>query len=229
MGLLASALAHELNQPLGAILRNAETAEILLREPSPDLEELRAIVTDILQDDRRAAAVIDRLRALLKRRSVELCPIALEGMVQDVIALVRPSASARRTALDCVVAPNLPPAVGDRVHLSQVLLNLIVNGMDAMDEGQAQVRRVTVAARAIAGGMIEVSVTDSGRGLSSQVISKVFDPFFTTKSTGMGMGLPICHTIIEAHGGRIWAENNADGRGATFRFTLPSAKGGCAP
>jgi signal transduction histidine kinase len=228
LGLLASALAHELSQPLGAILRNAETAEILLREPAPDIEELRAIVTDVLHDDRRAAAVIDRLRALLKRRSVELHPIALDAMVQDVIALVRASASARHTALDCVVAANLPTAAGDRVHLSQVLLNLIVNGMDAMDEAQEQVRRVTVGARAVGDGMIEVWVTDAGRGLQSQEIAKVFDAFFTTKSNGMGMGLPICRTIIEAHGGRIWAENNADGRGATFRFTLPAATRGSA-
>ena len=229
MGLLASALAHELNQPLAAILRNAETAELLLREPAPDIEELRAIVTDILHDDRRATAVIDRLRALLKRRKVELQPIALDDMVQDVIALVRGSASARHMALDCVVAAGLPAAAGDRVHLSQVLLNLIVNGMDAMDEAQEQVRRVRVEARADADGMIEVSVTDSGRGLSPQEIGKVFDPFFTTKSKGMGMGLLISRTIIEAHGGRIWAENNADGRGATFRFTLPAATAGSAP
>jgi len=226
MGLLASALAHELNQPLAAILRNAEAAELLLREPAPDIDELRDIVTDILHDDRRAAAVIDRLRALLKRRSVEMHPIGVDGMVQEVLALVRASASARHTALDCVVAPDLPAAAGDRVHLSQVLLNLIVNGMDAMDEAQEQVRRVTVGARADANGMIEVSVTDAGRGLRSQEIGKVFDPFFTTKSTGMGMGLPISRTIIEAHGGRIWAENNADGRGATFRFTLPAAPAG---
>ena len=226
MGLLASALAHELNQPLAAILRNAEAAELLLNEPVPDIDEVRDIVTDILRDDRRAAAVIDRLRALLKRRTVELHPIAVDGMVQDVIALVRASASARHTALDCVVAPNLPAAAGDRVHLSQVLLNLIVNGMDAMDEAQEQVRRVTVGARAAADGMIEVSVTDAGPGVQSQDIGKVFDPFFTTKSNGMGMGLPISRTIIEAHGGRIWAENNANGRGATFRFTLPTATGG---
>ena len=226
MGLLASALAHELHQPLGAILRNAEAAELLLREPAPDIEELRAIVADILHDDHRAAAVIDRLRALLKRRSVELLPIALDGLVQDVFALVRASASARQTALDFVVAPGLPAVAGDRVHLSQVLLNLIVNGVDAMDEAQAQVRRVTVEARAAANGMIEVSVTDAGRGLSAQEIGKVFEPFFTMKSKGMGMGLPICRSIIEAHGGTIWAENNANERGATFRFTLPVATGG---
>jgi len=225
MGLLATALAHELNQPLAAILRNAEAAELLLREPAPDINELREIVADILQDDQRAAAVIDRLRALLKRRSVELHPIALDGMVQDVIALVRASASARHMALDCVMAPNLPAAAGDRVHLSQVLINLIVNGMDAMDEAQEQVRRVTVGARPAGDGMIEVSVTDAGPGLRPQEIGKVFDPFFTTKSNGMGMGLPISRTIVEAHGGRIWAENNADGRGATFRFTLPAAAG----
>lgn len=226
MGLLASALAHELNQPLSAILRNAEAAEILLREPVPDTEELRAIVTDILQDDRRAGNVIDRLRTLLKRGSLELQPIALHSMVQDVVGLVRASASARRTSIDCVMPLDLPRAAGDRVHLSQVLINLIVNGMDAMDEGQDQVRRVTVEVRAAANGMIEVSVKDAGRGLGSEEIRKLFDPFYTTKSNGMGMGLPICRTIIEAHGGRIWAENNADGRGATFRFTLHAATEG---
>jgi signal transduction histidine kinase len=132
-------------------------------------------------------------------------------MVQDVIALVRPSAAARRTTLDAVVAQNLPPAAGDRVHLSQVLLNLIVNGMDAMEEVQEQVRRITVEARAGGNGMIEVSVADAGRGLSSQELRNLFDPFFTTKSNGMGMGLPICRTIIEAHGGHIWARTTPMG------------------
>ena len=129
-------------------------------------------------------------------------------------------AVARHVALDCVIAPELPLVSGDRVHLSQVLLNLTMNGMDAIQASSADVKRVVIGARRSAQGKVEVAVTDSGPVVSPEVIDRVFDPFFTTKSSGMGIGLSISRTIVEAHGGRLWAEAGAEGRGITFRFTL---------
>jgi C4-dicarboxylate-specific signal transduction histidine kinase len=225
LGRLASALAHELSQPLGAILRNAEAAELLLRRPTADVDELRAIVADIRRDDSRAGEVIDRMRALIKRGSVEMRPLALAELVQDVFSLVHSDAMARHVVLDSAVPPELPLVAGDRVHLSQVLLNLIINGMDAMETCQANARRLVIRARSAAERTIEVAVTDCGRGVPHELVEKVFDPFFTTKSGGLGIGLPVSRTIIEAHGGRLWAEQNADRRGLTFRFTLRQAAG----
>jgi len=225
LGQLASALAHELSQPLGAILRNAEAAEIHLNSPAPDLQELREIVSDIRKDDRRAGDVIEQMRALIKRRTLEMHPLPLNELVQDVISLVHSDAVERHVALDYVVAPGLPLVAGDRVHLSQVLLNLIINGMDAIQSSPASsAKRVVIEARPKEEGKVEVAVTDSGPGVPPEVIAKVFDPFYTTKSGGLGMGLPISRTIIEAHGGRLWAEPAPSGRGLTFRFTLAEAQ-----
>ena len=228
LGQLASSLAHELSQPLGAILRNTEAAELLLQSASPDVDELRAIIADIHKDDHRASEVIDRLRSLLKRRSMESHALDMGSLVDEVVALVRFDSAARGVKLETNVPTDLPPVRGDRVHLLQVVLNLIINGMDAINGEPDHQRRVTLNARSDENGMVEVAVSDSGHGVPPDTLSRVFDPFFTTKPKGMGMGLPISRTIIEAHGGRIWAENNVD-RGATFRFTLAVAKAGDAP
>ena len=225
LGQLASALAHELSQPLSAILRNAEAAEIHLGNPAPDLDELREIVADIRKDDQRAGDVIEQMRSLIKRRTLQMYPLALNEVVEDVISLVHSDALARHVALDYVMTPGLPLVSGDRVHLSQVLLNLIINGMDATQASPAYNKRVVIEAHPREEGRVEVAVTDSGPGLPAGVIDKVFDPFYTTKSGGLGMGLPISRTIIEAHGGRLWAERAPGGCGLTFRFTLAQAQG----
>jgi C4-dicarboxylate-specific signal transduction histidine kinase len=222
MGQLASSLAHELNQPLGAILRNAEAGEMLLQSEKPDLKELRAIVTDIRKDDQRAAMVIDRMRALLKRRGLGSNRLNSRDWLEDTIALARPDAAARKVNLRLELAPDLPEVRGDRVHLQQVLLNLLLNGMDAMEGLTNLDRQVIVHAEEIGNGSLEVTVTDCGTGIQGDKVSQVFEPFFTTKPEGLGMGLAISKTIIEAHGGTIRAQNNAR-RGATFTFTLPAA------
>jgi signal transduction histidine kinase len=226
LGQLASALAHELAQPLGAILRNAEAAELQLQKPAPDLEELRVILGDIRKDDSRAGEVIERMRAMIKRRSVETRALPVEDLLRDTIALTHAEAVSRHVRLDWSVDPGLPPVAADRVHISQVLLNLVINGMDALESSPSDAKRILIEARAGSHRTVEVVVTDSGPGISPELIERIFDPFFTTKAHGMGMGLPVSRTIVEAHGGRLWAEPNKAGRGLKFRFTLPCAARG---
>jgi len=223
MGQLASSLAHEINQPLGAILRNAEAAELFMQDKSPDLDEVRAILADIRKDDQRAGNVIDRMRGMLKRRSLDKRPVDVGELVREVAALVRSDAAARHITLELTVAEHLPAVLGDPVHLQQVLLNLIVNGMDALNGATRGDRRVWVTAALDGPKIVEIAVRDSGPGIPADQLTHIFDPFFTTKPEGMGMGLPISRSIIEAHNGRLWAENRT-GEGASFRFTLPIAE-----
>jgi C4-dicarboxylate-specific signal transduction histidine kinase len=220
LGQLASALAHELSQPLGAILRNAEAAEIMLQESSPDWEEIRSIVDDILRDDQRAGQVIDKLRALLKKGSLDVQEIDLSEVIHEVLALLKTSATSRHVKLISTVEPELPLIMGDRIHLQQVLLNLMVNAMDALGDEGAGERVVRVMAGLLDSSTVEVRVCDSGPGIDSENLGRLFEPFFTTKTSGMGMGLPVSKTIIEAHKGKLWAENLPQG-GACFCFTVP--------
>ncbi len=222
LGTLSSSLAHELNQPLGAILLNSEAAELMLRRPDPDLAELREIIGDIQRDDRRAADVIDRLRKLLKRQQLDLLPLSVEGLVQDVAALLGSDAVARQVTLQSECETGIPVIRADKVHLSQVLINLVINGMDAVAELPAAQRRVALRAH-LGAEVVELSVEDSGPGIHADLLERIFEPFFTTKPNGMGMGLSVSSTIIKAHGGRIWAENVAGG-GTIFRVALPVHK-----
>ena len=222
MGQLASALAHELNQPLGAILRNAEAAELFLQANPPELREVAAILEDIRKDDHRAGEVIDRMRALLKRREFQWSELDLNALAEEVASLVRLDAETRKVKLALDLAPSTLLVRGDRVQLQQVLLNLLLNAMDAMNESVEEERRVSVSTRLI-DGQAEVTVRDTGPGVSEESLKHLFEPFFTTKPNGMGMGLAISQTIIGVHGGRITAENNRD-RGAAFRVTLPTSE-----
>lgn len=222
MGQLASALTHELNQPLGAILRNAEAAELFLQNNPPNLREIRAILTDIRRDDKRAGNVIDRMRALYQRRSLVQGSLDLCELVADTIALTETDAAARHVKVSVEMPPHLPAAQGDRVHLQQVLLNLILNGMDAMTAVPKGRRMLTVSASETKNGNLQVAVTDRGTGIAPEDAARIFEPFFTTKINGMGMGLAISQTIIEAHGGDIWMESKGT-EGTTFTFILPQA------
>jgi signal transduction histidine kinase len=223
MSQLASSLAHELNQPLGAILRNAEAGELFLQGPSPDLDELRAILADIRKDDQRAGAVIDRMRALMDQRSSERHPADLGLLAGDTLTLVRVDAEQRRVRLSLLADPTLPPVHADPVQLQQVLLNLLLNAMDALGDHPPATRLVALRVRPV-GATIEVAVSDTGHGIPADQLPRVFEHFFSNKPKGLGMGLAISRDIIVAHGGRLWAENNEAG-GATFTFSLPAAAG----
>jgi PAS domain S-box-containing protein len=220
LGQLASSLAHELSQPLGAILRNAEAAGMVLESKSPDFEELKEIVTDILRDDRRARDVVDRLRTMLRRRPAELAPVAAHSLLEDVVALVRADAASRDIAIELLPSHDLPEVSGDRVQLIQVLLNLALNAMDAVGEQPSIQRNVTLGARTTQDGQVEFSVADAGPGIPPEFARKIFEPFFTTKPSGMGIGLAISRTIAEAHGGSLTMETQPQG-GTTVFLTLP--------
>jgi signal transduction histidine kinase len=223
MAHLATSLAHELNQPLGAILRNAEAGELFLRDPSPDLVEVGAILADIRKDDQRAGEVIDRMRGMLKRSEVEPRPLDFALLAGEVVALVGPDAALRRVCLALEADPALPPVQGDRVQLQQVLINLILNALDAVDGNPPATRLVRVRARH-AGACVELAVSDTGCGIPGDRLPKVFEPFVSSKPNGLGLGLAISRSIIEAHGGRLWAENSPAG-GATFTCALPVVEG----
>ena len=217
MGQLASSLAHELAQPLGAILLNASTAERILDHETPDLDALRAILVYIRGDDKRAGDVIARLRTLLKRRSFVARPLLVGDLLGTVVTLTRRDCTARKVTLEVATPPGLPAVMGDSVQLQLVLISLVLNATDAVADLPADRRHVAVRAARHENGGVEFAVSDSGPGIESEQLAHLFEPFFTTKPGGMGIGLAISRTIIEAHGGCIWAENNAR-EGATVRF-----------
>jgi C4-dicarboxylate-specific signal transduction histidine kinase len=224
LGQLASALAHELVQPLTASAANVGAARMELESAQPDLVELRAILDDVDRDDSRAVDIITRMRRFSQRRAIEMQPLAVEDLVQDVISLVHAEATSKHAVVALVMEPGLPRVLGDRVHLSQVLLNLLMNGIHAVESRPIDERSIVIEARADdAKGEVELAVRDSGPGVPDNLADEVFKPFFTTKSNGMGMGLALSRTIIEAHGGRLWTERMAQQDGAVFRFTLKRA------
>ncbi|MBI5386542.1 MAG: PAS domain S-box protein [Verrucomicrobia bacterium] len=218
-GQLAASLAHELNQPLTAILSNAQAAQRFADHPSPDLDEVRAALHDIIQDDQRAAQVIQRLRALFRKDRPERAAVDLNRLIEETLALLRSELVLKGVRLHLDLAPTLPPVLGNRVELQQVLLNLTMNAVEAMTATEPGARSLGVTTARVEPARAQVSIRDTGPGLAAAHLERLFEPFFTTKAAGMGMGLPICRSIIEAHGGRLEAANHADG-GALFGFTL---------
>jgi two-component system sensor kinase FixL len=220
MGELSGSLAHELNQPLTAILSNAQAAQNLLACDVVDLEAMREILTDIVADDKRAAAVIRRLRSLLRKGDPEFAPLAINEIVGEVAWLVRSDALLRNVSMSLELAPELPSVLGDRVQLQQVVLNLVLNGLEALRPLWAGGQTLVIRTARDDGTSVTVAVQDSGAGIDEKDTDRIFQPFYTTKGEGLGMGLAIARTIVDAHGGRLAAANNEHG-GATVQFTLP--------
>jgi two-component system sensor kinase FixL len=220
MGELAGSLAHELNQPLSAILSNAQAAEHYLSGDALNLDEVRSIMHDIVDSDKRASEIIRRIHVLVKKETPQFAPLDPAALIHEIVRLVQGDAASRRVRLAVDVEPDLPTVRGVRVQVQQVLLNLLLNAFAAMKHCPEHDRQVLVRAALDDDGMVRTSVRDRGTGLPPDSIEKVFRPFFTTKHDGLGMGLSISRSIIELHDGRLWGENNPD-RGATFSFTLP--------
>jgi len=221
LGELSSSLAHELTHPLTAILSNAQAAQRFLADDNVDLDEVREILNDIVTQDQRAGDVIHSLRLMLKKGELqEHCDdVDLNEVILDVVNLMRSDLINRNVTLDTDLAQKLPAITGDRVQLQQVLLNLALNGCEAMADYNSSERRLLIASQ-WENGAVRVSVADRGSGIPEEKMQQVFERFFTTKKEGMGLGLSVCRTIIDAHRGKIWATNDA-GCGATFHFSLP--------
>jgi two-component system, LuxR family, sensor kinase FixL len=221
LGELAGSLAHELNQPLTAILSNAQAAQRFLATEPVNLAEVREILHDLVEDNHRASEVIRKIRALVKKGELEAAPLSIASVIRDVALLVHSDAIVRGIRVRVVVTPELPPVHGDKVQLQQVVLNLLLNAFDALESCPALDREVAIEVIPEGGDLIRVAVRDGGTGLAGNTLDKLFLPFVTSKRDGLGLGLSISRSIVEMHGGRIWAQNN-ENRGATFYFTLPT-------
>ncbi len=223
MGELTASLAHELNQPLTAILNNAQVAQRLVTAEPIDVVEMREILNDIVSDDKRAADVIRRLRLLLKKGDLEYVSLDLNEVVTEVARLVMSDAAIRNVAMRLETATGLPRVRGDRVQLQQVVLNLVLNGLDAMREPGTHEGSLVIRTLSDGAGLVGVAVQDTGPGIAAKDADHIFTVLYTTKAEGIGMGLAIARTIVDAHGGRLTTANNPQG-GATFQFTLPVEK-----
>jgi PAS domain S-box-containing protein len=220
LGELTASIAHEVNQPLAGVVTNAEAGLRWLRRETPDLDAACRSVEWIINDGNRASEVIRRVRALAKKTNIEKVPLDINDLVREVIPLVQRQLMSHRVSLQMELAPALPTILGDRVQLQQVLINLVMNGIEAMQSVTDRPRELVIRSRQNEPQPVLVSVTDCGVGISAENAERLFNAFFTTKSGGMGMGLSICRSIVEAHDGRLWATANLP-HGATFQFTLP--------
>jgi two-component system sensor kinase FixL len=220
LGELSGSLAHELNQPLTAILSNAQAAQRFLMRDRPDLAEVRNILDDIVAEEKRAGDIIQRLRLLLKKGEIQRLALDLNKVIYEVLKLLHSDLVNHGVAVNLDLDRTLPPVMGDRIQLQQVLLNLIMNTCEAISRQNEKNCKLVIRTEQIENNRARIAVVDQGSGIPDELIDSIFEPFFTTKTHGMGLGLTICRTIITAHGGRLWAVNN-NHAGATFYFTLP--------
>ena len=223
MGEVVASIAHEVNQPLFAIVSNARAAGALLSQGKPDLAEIGAALEDIVQDANRASAIIARVRTFLQRKPTEHLPVDPNAVVDAVRAFLGPELARRRVKLDLHLASGLPPVLGDAVQLQQVLVNLLMNGADAMESVDPNNRVLRVETASERGSRVRLEVSDAGPGMDPEARARLFEPFFTTKASGLGMGLAICRSIVEAHGGRI-RPLERPGPGTTLQILLPARR-----
>ncbi len=223
VGELASSIAHEINQPIGAIAVNGETGLHWLERTPPNIERAKSALERTVRDARRASAIVLRVRGMVAKTGPELVTLDVNAVIQDVIGFLEDDSRRAKVTIRTRLDSGLPPVLGDPIQLQQVLLNLVVNGMDAMRTNPARARTLTLCSSLAAPESIEVTVEDRGSGIDPAAIEQVFAPFFTTKASGVGLGLSITRSIVEAHGGRIWAES-AQPSGTRFRFVLPVAQ-----
>jgi PAS domain S-box-containing protein len=224
VGELTSSIAHELNQPLGAIVTNGNASVRLLSRKPPDLEGTREAIDCMISDAMRASEVIKGIRGLVKKTTAQKTPLDINEIIREVIVLSASELAKNQVSLRRELAPDLQPVIGDRVQLQQVLLNLILNGNESISKSTWQPREVVISSRTSGPAQVTVKVSDTGIGLDQKNYERVFDSFFTSKDGGLGLGLSISRTIVEDHDGRLWCIPN-EGKGATFQFTLPSAPG----
>jgi signal transduction histidine kinase len=227
LGELTASIAHEVNQPLGAVLMNAEACLSWLDHQQPNLTEAHAALERIVRDGTRAGEVIRRVRTLMKKTDAKMAPLDLNEILSEVLALVQHELVSSRVALRLEQAGALPLILADKVQLQQVILSLVINGIEAMQSITDRPRELVIRSEQDEARQVRVTVTDCGVGFSADSANRLFNTFFTTKSSGLGMGLSICRSIIELHGGRIWAAPNVP-HGATIHFTLPLNPGAAA-
>jgi signal transduction histidine kinase len=217
---LTSSIAHEINQPLSGILSNASATLRFLAGEAPDLEEAREAVRDIVRDGKRAGEIINRIRGLTKKTVAPREKLDLNETISEVLALTGDEAKRNSVIVRTKFEDSLSPVAGDRVQLQQVVLNLVMNAIEAMNSVRERPRELVIATRNINGDYVQATVEDSGTGVSSDTVDKIFDSFYTTKPGGMGMGLSISRSILQSHGGRLWAEGKS-APGTMFHFTVP--------
>lgn len=224
MGALAASISHEVNQPLAAVVTNADACQMWLSANPPNLDEARVAVESIAQQGTRASEVIRHIRAMFTKGTPERTPVLINELIRDVGVLVEGAAVRNRVSLQSELAAGLPAVLADRVQLQQVIVNLLLNGIQAMADIDERPRLLEVRSQKSDTGDVLVTVRDSGAGIAKRDEKRIFETFFTTKPQGMGMGLSISRSIIESHGGKLWTTNNPD-YGATFHFTLPVERG----
>jgi C4-dicarboxylate-specific signal transduction histidine kinase len=221
IGELTASIAHEVNQPLAAVVANADACVAWLAQPSPNLAEAQAAAERATLGATRASEVISRIRSLINKTTPERAPVRLNEAILEIVALAESQASRNQVSVDLDLVAGLPVVLGDKIQLQQVLLNLMINGVEAMTGVCDRPRRLLICSQVQDDNQVCVSIHDSGIGVDAEGMARLFEPFFTTRSQGIGMGLPISRSIIEAHGGRLWAEST-ENQGSVFQFTLPS-------
>ncbi len=224
IGELTASIAHEVNQPLAAVVSNADACVAWLSHQNPNLGEARAAAERTVHGATRASEVIVQIRSLINKTTPERKRVHINEIIEDTVALVNLQGMRNNVSVAIELTPDLPVVFGDRIQLQQVVLNLMMNGIEAMTAVTDRPRKLLIRSQIQDAGQVHVSVQDSGIGVSAEVMARLFEPFFTTRSKGIGMGLPISRSIIEAHGGRLWAESTVS-QGSIFQFMLPSADG----